>query len=222
MTLIDWPKEVLPHVESSLFINWLDRSLGVSIIDREQVISPGVGTWEVSMQILRTSDQTVLKTFEALTAQMRGRYGSARFDIRDLYRYSASISPLQETFDDGTWFSDGTGIIREGVQPMVVTADAAIGDTSLSVSLTNPLQPPFRIGDLFSHDDFLHRVTSTAGTTVNFLPRLRSAISNGAVLQTDPPKFRAKFADREQGRRSRQYLRHASPVTLTFVEDLDR
>lgn len=99
---------------------------------------------------------------------------------------------------------------------------AAVGDTALVVDLTNPVRPNFRTGDMFSANGFLYRVTSRSnGGAVNFLPPLRTAITAGAALITDPPRFHGRFVDHMQGQRTRELLRHGASITLSFSEAFD-
>lgn len=221
-TVIQWPKALLAHLDSTYFINWKSRSAGVSLIGTEQTIEPAVGIWSASLTLPRQFDGRMMKEFEAYVAMMQGRLNIAEFEICDAFRYGPKVSPAQEPFEDGTWFDDGSGFLAEGTAEMKLTADASVGDTTLYVNLASN-RPRFRLGDEFSFNGFLHRVVgSTNAGWVKFYPRLRTNIPTGGTLLTDPPVVRMRFATADQGERVRELKRYGGAITLNFVEAFDR
>ena len=223
--VIEWPSDLLPVVDASYFIRTTTRSAGRGLSGSEQIIASDIGTWVVSLSFAAEFNGERLRRFEAQVAMMRGRLNAALLPICDPYRYGARVAPFQEPWSDQTFFSDDTGWSREGagVQPLIVSANAGIGATSLTVSLTGPRRPSMRVGDFFSHGGWLYRVVrrNDAGW-MRIEPPLRAPIASGQVLTTDPPVWRCKFASDDEGLRMRELLRFGSPVTLNFVEDFDR
>lgn len=223
MSVITWRPELLRHVRASYFLQNQTRSAGVGLAGQEQVVSPRSAYWSVRLELSSQFDGRLMKEFEGLVAAMEGRANIAEFSVCDPLRYGPMVSPRQEPFTDGTWFDDGYGFPASGTHPMETAAAASKGDRTLSVALTDPVRPPFRIGDEFSYDFFLYRVTGAdAVGNITVAPRLRTDIPSGAVLITDPPLVRMRFATDGEGRRMREYLRHGAPIALNLVEAFDR
>ena len=223
--VIDWPCSLMQPLDVSYFIQWTSREAGANLGGVPQIITPGMGVWRVDITIPREFDGTRLKQLEAKVAQMRGRYNVANLCICDPYKYGSDVAPVQHPFTDGTWFTDGTGFAdgTQGTMPLQTSAAAAAGDNTMTVSLTNPVRPNLRTGDMFSANGFLYRVVSSnAAGLVNFEPSLRTPITAGAVLITDPPRFYGRFVDDMQGQRTREMLRWGQSITLSFVEAFDR
>lgn len=223
MAVIAWRRELLRHVRASYFLQNRTRSAGVGLAGQEQIVSPRTAYWSVRLDLPAQFDGRLMKEFEGLVAAMEGRTNIAEFSMCDPLRYGPKASPRQEPFSDGTWFTDGRGFVVDGTEPMVTTALASKGATFLNVDLSDPVRPAFRIGDEFSYNHFLYRVTAAnAAGVVAFQPRLRSDIPSGATLSTDPPVVRMRFATDNEGQRMRDYLRFGAPVALNFVEAFDR
>lgn len=224
--IIEWPCSLIRPLDVSYFIQWGSRDAGANLHGIPQIITPGVGFWRVDITIPREFDGTRLKQLEAKVSQMRGRYNVADLCICDPYKYGPNISPRQWPFTDSTWFDDGTGFAdaTAGVEPMVTTGAVAAGSNLLTVDLTAPVKPPLRVGDMFSVNGFLYRVTvvNSSNGNVRFLPNARADIPSGTVLVTDPPHFYGRFIDDGQGQRTREFLRWGSQTTLSFVEAFDR
>lgn len=224
--VITWPCDLLRPLDVSYFIQWGSRDAGANLHGIPQILSPGVGFWRVDITISREFDGTRLKQLEAKVSQMRGRYNVADLCICDPYKYGPEVSPAQFPFTDGTWFSDGTGFADPalGTEPLVTTAAVAAGDNLLTVGLTDPVRPAFRVGDLFSVNGFLYRVTvvNQSNGNVRFEPPARADIPSGTPLVTDPPRFYGRFVDDSQGQRTREYLRWGAQTTISFVEAFDR
>lgn len=224
MALIDWPAEQFRMSMTTYHIDWTSRGAGRGLSGHEQIISSGTGIWRFSFSLIIEPDSDRLKRFEALVAEMRGRLNTAVIPLYDRFAYDAALSPAQERWQDQTWFADGTGFSGFGaVQPMVTIGATAAGATQLTVDLSNPVRPSFRVGDLFSVNGFVHRVVRrNSGGWVKFEPPLRAAIPAGTTLETDPPVAYAKFATDGEGERARDLLSWGEPVTLTFIEEFDR
>lgn len=224
MAVIEWPSEHFRMTLTSYHIDWTSRSAGVGLSGHEQIINSGTGRWRLTFALAIEPDVMRLRRFEALVSEMRGRFNSALIPLFDAYAYDNSVSPTQIPHSDGTWHTDGTGAMAgDGVQPMVTVGAAAAGASELTVGLTNPTLPSFRVGDLFTVNGFLYRVVRrNAGGWVRFEPPLREAIPNGTTLETSPIRVRTKFATDGEGERARGLLSYGEAVTITFVEDFDR
>ncbi|MDO5658285.1 MAG: hypothetical protein Q4G36_08185 [Paracoccus sp. (in: a-proteobacteria)] len=223
MAVIEWPCGLIRPVDTSFFIKWETRSAGRSLAGDEQFIAAGVGVWQVSITIAPERDPMRARRFEAVASQMRGRLNSALLCICDPFRYGERVSPRQIPHSGGEWHSSGVGFAASGVQPIEVTGAGAAGGTGFFVGLTEPTRPRLRVGDLFTFDGWLHRVVeSNNDGWVVVEPPFRRDLRVGTVLETDPPKFRCRFADDREGERSRERLRRGAGITLTFVEDFDR
>lgn len=224
MAVIEWPSEHFRMTLTSYHIDWTSRGAGIGLSGHEQIISSGTGRWRLTFALAVEPDVMRLRRFEALVSEMRGRFNSALIPLFDAYAYDNSVSPVQIPHSDGTWHTDGTGAMAgDGVQPMVTDSAAAAGASELTVGLTNPTRPSFRVGDLFTVNGFLYRVVRrNAGGWVRFEPPLREAIPDGTPLETSPIRVRVKFATDGEGERARGLLSYGEAVTITFVEDFDR
>jgi hypothetical protein len=223
MEVIQWPRELLRHLSATYFLRFRSRSAGRALSGQEQIVSSGTASWEIRLDLSRQMNSRLMKEFDGYVAAMNGRANIAEFGVCDPFRYGERVSPAQRPFSDGTWFSDGTGHMVAGSEPLIISQAANRGDTTLHVSLTNPVRPGFRVGDEFSYDYFLYRVTGSGGDgLVQFEPRLRTDIPVGAMLITDPPVIRARFASDDEGQRARELLRYGAAISLNFVEAFDR
>ncbi|WP_411839249.1 hypothetical protein [Paracoccus sp. ME4] len=224
MAVIEWPAEQFRLSMSRYFIDWTSRSAGMGLSGHEQIIDSGTGRWRLTFALIVDPDADRLRRFEALVSEMRGRLNTALIPLYDAYAYDRTVSPLQIPHSDGTWHTDGTGAMTgEGQQPMRTVGAAAAGASQLTVGLTDPTRPAFRVGDLFTVNGFLYRVVRrNAGGWVKIEPPLREAIPDNTLLETDPIMVRVKFATDREGERARDLLSWGEPVTLSFVEDFDR
>lgn len=222
--VIEWPQDLLPVVDATYFIKTTSRSAGAGLSGHEQIISSDTGVWMVSLTLALELNGERMRRFEAQVSMMRGRLNAALLPICDPFRYGGAVAPLQQPYSDGTWHTDGTGFRNgTGAQPAQTVGSAQAGTSELTVKLTEPTRPSFRVGDFFTHDGFLYRtVRRNEGGWVKFEPPLRRAIGAGQTLATDPPLWRAKFATDDQGMRVRQFLKWGGQITLNFVEDFDR
>lgn len=224
MALIEWPSEHFRMTMTSYHIDWTSRGAGIGLSGHEQVIGSGTGVWRFVFQLQVEPDPDRLRRFEALVSEMRGRLNTAAIPLFDRYAYDQTVAPQQQPWEDGTWHTDGTGWTDgSAVQPMVTVGTTQAGASQLTVELSNPPRPPFRVGDLFTVNGFLYRVVRrNGGGWVKFEPPLREAIPAGTALETAPITVHAKFATDGEGERARDLLSWGEPVTLTFVEDFDR
>ncbi|WP_304615836.1 hypothetical protein [Paracoccus sp. (in: a-proteobacteria)] len=223
MAVIQWPSEHFRLTLTSYFIDWTNRSAGRGLSGSEQIINSGTAVWRFRFDLAIEPNPERLKRFEALVSRMRGRFNTAAIPLYDAFAYDNSVSPLQEPWSDGTYHTDGTGwTTGQGVHPMVTAASAAAGASQITVTLTQPTRPGFRIGDLFSHNGFVYRVVGVAGGVTQIEPPLRAAIPSGATLQTAPVMVHARFATDGEGERARGILSYGEPVSLTFEESFDR
>lgn len=224
--IVQWPCDLLRLTSSQVFLRNTSRVAGASLAGVDQIISAGAQVWEITLGIGPDFEQDRIKEIEAKITLMDGRTNIAALCVFDAFAYDGTASPRQWPFTDGTWFSDGTGFADPGagVEPLVVAANVAADDESLTVVLTDPVRPHLRIGDLFSVAGFLYRVVdrNVGAGTVRFRPRARQAIPAGTILQTAKPTIYARFASDDQGARARGMLSIAEPITLTFVEAFDR
>ena len=221
--VITWPCDLLRVTSDLLHIEHFDRSAGVGLSMGEQILTAGQERWTLSISTGPEWRETQIKLFETLVDRMRGRVNIADLCIVRAYAYDATVSPAQQPWADGAWFSDGTGFAVPGVQPLATTAAALAGATQIQVGLTEPKRPPLRNGDLFSWGGWLHRAhTATSGGAVQFEPPLRADMPAGTVIETTRPRVRMRFASKDEGRRARDLLSWGEPVTLNFVEAFDR
>lgn len=220
--VIPWPRDVLRPRDLTPALRTATRSAGVSLAGVEQIVDPGTRRWEITFDIGTEFNGQTLRAFEALVRRMRGRRNVAAIPICDPYRYGSDVSPEQEPWSDGTWFSDGTGFVGDESHPLYATEALEAGATTLTQDLANPPRPGLRVGDFFSFDGFLYAVDEVDGATIVFSPELRRDVPAGTRIVTDPAVFYGRFARDDEGVRTREYLRWGKPVTVTFVEAFDR
>lgn len=223
-TIISPPAGVLRPRDATFFLRWTNRSSGQSLAGHDQIVTTNSAVWQVEYTIAAAFDESRIKAFEAFIRSLHGMANIAALKVCDPYRYGAKVSPLQQQWSDGTWFSDGTGWTDgAAVQPLIVTQAAAAGANTIRVGLTDPVRPALRVGDYFSVNGWLYGVQSSASDgTVTFEPAARASIPVGTTLTTDPPVIYARLSDDDQGKRAREVLRWGASITLSFIEAFDR
>lgn len=223
--IIQWPCN-MRRVHAEYFLRWTTRSVGFSLAGHEQIVTPNAGVWEVSITFPRLFKPEDVKSFEAKVSKMRGRTNIANVCICDPYKYAPDVGGREIPFSDGTWFSDGRGFADPsgGANPAYTAVPAAVGATSITLDMVGPPAiPPMQIGDMFSVNGFLHRVTaSSSAGLIEFEPPLRRPVSGFTSLRTNPPQFYGRFATDDEGRMMREYLKWGEQVTVRFVEAFDR
>lgn len=222
MAVITWPSDVLAAASMEYFPRPLSRSAGLSLGGVEQIVSAGTMVWQVSLSLPTAKTPAIARQFFGLAAGMQGRVNIARIPVKDHLGYNETFAPAKTGFTGGAFFSDGTGFISSGAQPVVTSSAVAVGETSVDMVLTDPVRPALSVGQRFSHNDFLYIVTAVSGSTISFQPGARAAIASGQTLATDPPYFKGRFASDDDGRRALEYGYRAGPVTLNFIEAFER
>ena len=199
------------------------RDAGTSLVGVQQRIGTGIKIWELEIGIAPDWEPARIKAFEAFIAGLTCS-DIVRVPLNDMWGYDSVRSPKQEPFSDGTWFSDGTGWITSGTEPLVVTTGVNAGGNVLTVDVTAPPNiPNLSLGDYFSHNGFLYCVTGrTSGGWVKFAPNARRPIAVGDVLDTDPAYFCGYPVGDDFGSRGRDIISIAPAITLSFVEAFDR
>jgi hypothetical protein len=222
-TVIQWPDNLLrTALPATPYLDANTRQGQPDLSGKTQIISTGMQIWKLTLELAIEGDPDLVRSFNAFLAQMKGMANIAEFSIYDCHAYDARVSPAQNPFSTGEYFSTGYGFKGDGVQPVVASAASAIGDTTITVSTTDPIIAPLRVGDYFSHNNFLHIVTGWSSGVVSFLPALRSAVAIDDVLATTPPIVRMRFASDGEGRHQRTINGYRPTLSLNFVEVFDR
>lgn len=225
--IIVWPCD-LGVYSITPFIQWTTRSAGTGMSTGvEQIVGVNAGSWSLRLDFGMQNDPVKIKQFEALVSRMRGRQNIASICICDPFKYDASVAPLQYPYSDGTWHTDGTGFIdsdSDEVQPIVSTNNVPMGGGQFYYSHWNPHRSAMRVGDLFTHENFLYRVTVSGPDDNNFRfePPARRPMPVGTQIITTPLRAYFRFATDGEGERARERLRFGSDVSLQFVEAFDR
>lgn len=222
--IITWPQSVLRLLETDFFLRNMSRSAGVSLSGARQIIVGPGAQWEVTLSLGYDATPSQIRLFETLVMRMEGQRNIAALPLFDKYAYAGARASEQEAFSDGTWFADGTGWAGAGgmAGALLTEGTAAVGTNTLTIDFTDPPRAPLEAGDYFSIEGFLYRAIQTVGDQVEFGPSLRTEVTAGTQLQTDPPVFYGRFASDDVGHRPRNLLSHAGPTVLTFVEAFDR
>ncbi len=221
-SVVQWPAELMRVATHSYFLDPNGRQGQQDLSGRTQVVTTGDQIWSLQMTLALDGDPDRVRMYDSIIDQMNGMANIAEFGLKDALAYNEGIAPKQNPFSTGEFFSTGYGFKGEGIQPVVATAIASGGGKSITVATADPTRTPFRMGDLFSHNYFLHRVTGQSGGTVNFLPALRGDVAVDDVLATTPPVVRMRFASPGEGRATRSAAAHRQSVTLNFVEAFAR
>lgn len=220
--IVQWPSELLRVASHSYHLQSFSRQGQPDLSNQVQVKTTGDQIWALQMTLALDGDPDRVRMFDSYVDQMNGMANIAEFGVKDCLAYDERIAPKQEPFSSDEFFASGYGFLGDGVQPVVATATAAAGLKAITVATTGPIRTPLRVGDMFSHNYFLHRVTSQSGGTVNFLPALRSAVAVDDVFATTPPTVRMRFASDGEGRATRTPSAHRAAVTLNFIEAFQR
>lgn len=160
---------------------------------------------------------------EAFFAMLEGEVNCLRISdplrCAPLYNRVAANKPVPQPFDDGTYFTDGTGWVDGAVPEYATVAVAATrGDEWLVIGgLPESIQHLLNPGDLLeirpdglqSETSMLHEICTLGSTdedgksAVKIRPRVRSNIIAGDQVVFAYPQAVMKLIDAEQGMLSR-------------------
>ena len=213
MDPIVWPKTLLVPASVKLSLQSSSRGGGQTIGGNEQVAtSPGSQRWAVTFGglAIRTRDQVL--AWRAIEAQADGRANAIMVPA-----YDWSRGPLKSPFVDSLAF--GAAPFVPAVSAIVTAADAAVNDTSLSVTWTGPAPLP---GQHFAVGYSLYRVrtisSSAAGAgTLTLRPWLRGGIPSGTPLNFDDPVCLVRLA-KDDGLALDLNLWRFGSASVDFVE----
>ena len=220
--IIQWPAELLRVASHSYHPQSFSRQGQRDLSNQVQIKTTGDQVWSLQMTLALDGDPDRVRMFDSYVDQMNGMANIAEFGVKDCLAYDERIAPRMVPFSTGEFFKGNRGFLGEGVQPLLASAIASGGDKSVTVTSEGGTLVPFRVGDLFSHNYFLYRVTGQSGGVVSFLPALRGDVAVDDVLATTPPTVRMRFASDEEGRATRTASAHRASVTLNFIEAFDR
>ena len=221
-TVVQWPSDLFRVSSHSWFLQSFSRQGQPDLSGRTQIVTTGDQIWSLQFDLQLDGDADRVRKFYSFVDQMNGMANIAQFDVCDSLGYDERIAPKQESFSTGEFFSTGYGFVGTGTEPVVASAVSAAGATTITMTMTDPVRTPFRVGDMFSHNYFLYRVTGQTGGVVSFLPALRAAVAVDDVLATTPPIVRMRFASDQEGRATRTSRSHRAPLSLSFTEAFDR
>jgi hypothetical protein len=225
--IVEWPIELKAHADFMPFLERNTQSGGRSVTGSERLVISDTGTWRYG---ITTMSLTPIQTlaFRAMLANSEGRGYPIRVPVwdkvNDLLATSGmeslrGLNPNGGPFDDGSFFSDGTGF---GSDFATATANvfATFGTTQITASF-NVGQVPLP-GHFFSDNTNLYQIKSAilvSGTryTLNFLPRLRTSLNVGAVLNFEKLFFLGRLADESMAKIQR-YPGPDLHMNLEFVE----
>jgi hypothetical protein len=184
--MIEWPENLTPK-NSIIRLTNSRKSGGPALDGREQFVFSDAGYWLISYTfIIRTTEQIL--AMRALLA-----------------RAAAGENFTLKVFDRQREY------LRGGPATALLTADADMGDTSLSMDYA--LLPA---GSHFSIGGYLYRVTSVeTGGEVNILPPLRKDYTTGDVVRLNAMTVPATLIDDSD--LTLEDLKRGT-ITLTFRE----
>lgn len=119
-------------------------------------------------------------------------------------------------FDTGT----NNAIFLDGDPNPGTSAFAAAAASIIQTSGADGLV--LRVGDHFSHNDFLYRISANDGGTISFNPPLRAAIASGQTLEVLNPKIRVRLSDDSAAATAHQFSQWGAPYTMTLIEAFER
>lgn len=163
--------------------------------------------------------QAVAGQYFRLVAQFTGLNQSELRQIQShVIQQGGPLTSFEFTLPD--YLGDSTGAYTGSIS---LSSDAAVGQTSVSVSSTGATFPSLKSGDLIrfaSHDKIYTLTTDVAspGTTLAFYPALRSAVTTGQTVTHQNLTIKVRYAEDSQDISVGTDL--YSDITLQFVEVL--
>lgn len=206
-------------------IDWRGQSAGDSTAGVTQVIYNAFPRWVGSPTILLT--RAAIPQWRAIRLSLQGRRNVLRVRMCDIAFGRAQAGLTKEelasglSFSSGVKFSTGKGVFADPF--CVATADAAAGDTQITVDCSSHGVAPVP-GQIMSADDWpfaVTAVTSEGGDvyTLDVTMPLRAAVAAGdLVMMTGYGRF--ELTDESSGRAAYDYTRVAT-TTISLIEVID-
>jgi len=175
------------------------RGRETAISGAESIIPSFSGHWTVSISFFIHNEAARLE-WQAFLAQMEGGIGTTLVPIGLPYRpvdqrggrASVTGQPEFGTFEHWSFVSEARPAV-------VVKTDAPLRSTDLDLTLADSLG--LRPGHGLSIGDRFHRVQRSweDGTKIRIQPPLRAAAPAGAIVETDNPVCKMRFASEDEG-----------------------
>lgn len=227
-----WPIEVLKPSAGKSKVTAATVGGGRSLSGLEQIIQNDAGFWRLTMANIVIRSHQHVRLWNALEAILQGRSGTVLVPMIDCGRQPwpfvdghAVTSYGQIPFSDGALFNDGTGFYQPVIEATVLGTIAA---RATSGTLHVTYGGEVMAGMHFSVGERAYRIKRVSGTVesgdivtydITFWPPAREAMSDGADIDFDRPKFRARLATDTEMDMDPDMLVFARP-TLNFVEDV--
>jgi len=207
----------------------------VGLDGREQVVFTENRRWTTELRVTPKAGQAIGNLL-ATGDELRGRVNVLRVEVCNSLTLTgagglaaiyaaAGISADDVTagfipFSDGSTFSDGAGFALPDASDPVVTFDAPGGAST--VWLDGYLGRQISRGAVFSHDDYLYRVSTNSDGVVTFNPPLRAALSAGDMVKVNRPTVLLRLAKADGWSPFVDVGRISAPMTVKLVEVFER
>ncbi|WPZ24861.1 hypothetical protein UM399_11875 [Sulfitobacter pontiacus] len=175
------------------------RGRETAITGAESIIPSFAGHWVVTISFLMHTEAASLE-WQGFLAQMEGGIGTTLVPVFLPYRpkntqggpASVTGAPAFSTFEHWSFVNEGRAAIT-----LATAADLRATDLDLTLSDSLGLRP----GHGLTLGDRFHRVQRSweDGSKVRVQPPLRQAAVAGAVVETDNPVCRMRFASEGDG-----------------------
>lgn len=226
MTALAWPAPLKPS-DVLFALQNQSRSGGLALSGVEQVVTSFAARWRASIRVRVRSDAQILAA-RAFVSRLGGRVGTALVPAFDTRRASWPVDAWGRTLHpgftrdrtlDGTAYEDPS-IPDESAIDATVDSATALGALQISINVSQG-EPPLA-GQYFGVGNYLHLITEVVDSTgdvhtVNFVPRLRAAVSGGAAVTFTRPVSEMRLLTDDSGTLALRHLRFGD-LDLEFVE----
>ena len=194
------------------------RGRETAISGAESIIPSFAGHWRVTMTFFLQNEDARLD-WEGFLAQMEGGIGTTLVPVRLPYRPKGSgggnapvsTQPAFATFEHWSF-------VNETRAAITLREAAPLRSTDLDLTLSDSLG--LRPGHGLTVGDRFYRVQRSwdDGAKVRIQPPLREAAAAGAIIETDNPVCRMRFASEGEGETEYGLFAKFSRATVTFRE----
>lgn len=234
--IIDMPAELARRISNqNLWLRGRTGTAGKGTSNREQILFTENRTWVCPLDLVALPSSLRL-TARLLAQRLNGRVNILRVPVcnRGTLQYLGNDSQFYEDagisaeaislgyigFSDGSEFSDGSGFALPTYDEPTVSADAAEGATSISLSglIGAQLEP----GARFSINDFLYQVDENTAGVVTFAPPLRESVAVGDAVKVSYPTIQMRLTSDDGYEPFEQFGRQVASTTLMLEEEFER
>lgn len=195
-----------------------------------QLVQSDAGFWTASLTQIPMGTAAKVNAWRAFLARLDGGARHALVPVFDLMQAPWALAGgpsanllAEQAFSDGYYFTDGHGFFNAAIV-ITLSADAALRDTSISVTVTTAGTIQEGMGFTLGGDR-LHRIKAiladngAGAQTWQIAPPLRADYASGTELNFDRPTCRMRLLAEDDGEAALDYGRYGF-ANMNLVEAL--